>query len=150
MAADMRAETGPGASGWARGSHTCSGTAPAFEPNPTTASTNAVERTQGARCGPWAAITAKDWLPERSASSTNAKSNAAAPNWVITPYHWPARWTSSRTRWSASTNSSDVTAMSSHKNKKVPTADAAGTSSRVVTKRGSTHDPVRLESPWPV
>ena len=34
MAADMRAETGPGASGWARGSHTCSGTAPAFEAEP--------------------------------------------------------------------------------------------------------------------
>ncbi len=64
----------------------------------------------------------------------------AAPNWVITPYHWPACWTSSRTRWSASTNSSDVTAISSHKNMKVPTADAVGTSSRVVTKRGSTHD----------
>ncbi len=80
MAADMRAETGPGASGWARGSQTWSGTAPAFEANPTTASTNAVERTQGARCGPWAAITAKDWLPARSANSTKPRSNAAAPN----------------------------------------------------------------------
>ena len=79
MAADMRAETGPGASGCARGSQTWSGTAPAFEPNPTTASTNAVERTQGARCGPWAAITAKDWLPARSASSTNAKEQHRRP-----------------------------------------------------------------------
>ena len=41
MAADISADTGPGASGWARGSHTCSGTAPALEPNPTTARTNA-------------------------------------------------------------------------------------------------------------
>ena len=79
MAADMRAETGPGASGWARGSHTCSGTAPAFEPNPTTASTNAVERTQGARCGPWAAITAKDWLPARSASNTSRQEQHRRP-----------------------------------------------------------------------
>src|SRR5665647_3025989 len=38
----MSAETGLGASGWAFGSHTCKGTAPAFDPNPRTASTNAV------------------------------------------------------------------------------------------------------------
>ena len=96
MAADMRAETGPGASGWARGSQTCSGTAPAFDPNPTTASTNAASAPRARGAGRRAAITAKDWLPAWLASSTSAKSNAAAPNWVITAYHWPACCTSPR------------------------------------------------------
>ena len=41
MAPDMSADTGLGASGWARGSHTCSGTAPAFDAKPASARTNA-------------------------------------------------------------------------------------------------------------
>src|ERR1035441_7658365 len=62
MAPDMRAETGPGASGWARGSQTCSGTAPAFEEKPARASRNARERTAGESPPAWARIAAKDWL----------------------------------------------------------------------------------------
>ncbi len=87
MAADIRADTGPGASGWARGSQTCRGTMPAFEPNPTTASTNALSRTQGGRWADLAAMAAKDWLPVWVARSTRPTSNARAPNCVITAYH---------------------------------------------------------------
>ena len=147
MAADIRADTGPGASGWARGNHTCSGTAPAFDPKPITASTKAVLRTHAGRCGDRSAMTAKDWLPERVASSTKPRINAAAPNCVITAYHCPAPCTSLRCAWSARTRKSDVTAISSQRNKKVVTLDAAGTSSRVVTKSGRMHEAVRLESP---
>ena len=87
MAADIRADTGPGASGWARGSHTWSGTMPAFDPNPTTASTKALSRTQAGRCADRAAMAANDWLPAWVARRTRPTSRAAAPNWVITAYH---------------------------------------------------------------
>ena len=136
MAADIRADTGPGASGWARGSHTCSGTMPAFEPNPTTASTKALLRTQAGRCADLRGDDGERLAPGRVASSTRPTSNAAAPNWVITAYHWPAGCTSDAARWSTRTSRSDVTAISSHRNKNVVTLDAAGTSSRVVTKSG--------------
>src|SRR5271166_4509782 len=149
MAADIRADTGPGASGWARGSHTCRGTAPAFDPKPTSASTKAVLRTQAGRCGDLRAMTAKDWLPERVDSNTSPRINAAAPNCVIAAYHCPATCTSLWCAWSVRTRRSDVTAMSSQRNKNVVTLDAAGTSSRVITNNGRMHEAVRLESPWP-
>ena len=44
--------------------------------------------------------------------------------------------TSDRRRWSTRTSRSEVTAISSHRNKNVVTLDAAGTSSRVVTNKG--------------
>ncbi|CKU53532.1 Uncharacterised protein [Mycobacterium tuberculosis] len=45
IAALINADTGLGASGWARGSQACSGTRPAFEPNPTSVSINTAART---------------------------------------------------------------------------------------------------------
>ena len=87
MAADISAETGPGASGCARGNHTCKGTAPALDAKPTSASTKAVLRTHAGRCGDRRAMTAKDWLPQRVASKTNPRIKAAAPSCVITAYH---------------------------------------------------------------
>src|SRR5271166_2452411 len=150
MAADIKADTGPGASGWARGNQTCKGTAPAFDPKPTRASTKEVLRAQTGRCDDLTAMTAKDWLPERVASKTNPRINAAAPNCVITAYHWAATCTSLRRAWSVRTRKSDVTAMSSQRNKNVVTLDAAGTRSSVVTNNGRMHEAVRLERPWPV
>ncbi len=87
MAADIRADTGPGASGWARGSHTCRGTMPAFDPNPTTASTKALSRTQTGRWPDLEAMVVNDWLPVWVARRTRPTSKAVAPNWVITAYH---------------------------------------------------------------
>ena len=44
MAALISAETGLGASGWARGSQACMGTSPAFDPNPADVSRNTAVR----------------------------------------------------------------------------------------------------------
>src|ERR1035438_1604529 len=87
IAPDMSAEAGLGASGWALGSQTCKGTAPAFDPNPTRASRNAVLRTAAGRCTAWIRIAAKVWLPAWAESITRAKRIADAPAWVITAYH---------------------------------------------------------------
>src|SRR5450631_1230026 len=122
---------------------------PAFDPNPTTASTKAPPRTPAARCPDLAVMAANDWLPAWVARRTSPTTSAAAPNWVITAYHWPADATSGRRRWSTRTRSREVIAISSHRNRNVVTFDAAGTRSRVVTNMGRTHDAVRLERPWP-
>ena len=120
---------------------------PAFEPNPTTASTKALPRTQAGRCADRAAMAANDWLPVWVARSTRPTRRAAAPNWVITAYHWAAEATSERRRWSTRTSRSEVTAISSHRNRNVVTLDAAGTRKSVVTNSGRTHDAVRLDRP---
>ena len=53
MELDISADTGLGASGWAFGNQTCSGTAPAFDANPRSASTNAKDRTVEERASEW-------------------------------------------------------------------------------------------------
>ena len=71
---------------------------PALDPKPMTTSTKAVLRTQAGKCAEVAAIAANDWLPACVAKSTRPTSSAAAPNWVITAYHWAATCTSDRRR----------------------------------------------------
>ena len=44
IAALISADTGLGASGWARGSQACNGTRPAFDPNPATVNANTAIR----------------------------------------------------------------------------------------------------------
>ena len=136
MAPDMSAETGEGASGWARGSQTCSGTAPAFDPKPARARTNARDRTAGGIPPAWAAIAAKDWPPACAPIRTNASRIAAAPAWVITAYHWAAS-RASRRRCPVSSSSSDDSAISSQAAMNVAMLAAAGTSSRLVMNSGS-------------
>jgi hypothetical protein len=60
IAADSIAETGDGASACARGSHTCSGTRPDFDPNPASTSTNTTPRSAGDR---WAARSSANESP---------------------------------------------------------------------------------------
>ncbi len=55
-------------------------------------------RTQVGRRADPAAIAANDWLPALAATMTSPTSSAAAPNWVITAYHWAATCTSGRRR----------------------------------------------------
>ena len=71
IAADIRADTWLGASGCARGSQTCSGTRPAFDPNPASASTN-TSRPACSATARWRrpGSPAKDSSPAAPASST--------------------------------------------------------------------------------
>ncbi len=96
MAADISAETWLGASGCARGSQACSGTRPAFDPNPARTRTNTVPFTRRGqvRCG----------LRERgervtvrvAAKSISPARTHTKPRWVITAYQRAASATSGR------------------------------------------------------
>ena len=146
IAPDISAETGLGASGCARGSQTCSGTAPAFDAKPARASTNTAERTASGSAPAWSRIAANDWPPACAPDRTSASRIAAAPAWVITAYHWAAARASAR-RCPVSSSSSDDSAISSHAAMNVAMLAAAGTSSRLVTNSGSSAATARL--PWP-
>ena len=63
---------------------------------------------------------------------------ATSPRCVITAYQRPACATAGRLRCSATTSSSEVSAISSQHSSSVPTLAATGTSSIAVTNSGST------------
>jgi hypothetical protein len=105
-------------------------------------------RTPGERWSAAERIEAKLCPPAWAASRSRENRIAAAPTWVITAYHSAALRVAWLRRWSTSTSSSEVRAMSSHSTRKVATLPAAGTSSMVVTNSGRTTETVRVESPW--
>src|SRR4051794_33514170 len=112
MTPDMTAETGEGATGWARGSHTWSGTIPAFVPKPTTN-----KRNSASRVGPpsLAAAAGKSWNasePADEARIAKAIAIAAVARWVSARYRYPARATPASGR-GPNTRIADVRAMAS-------------------------------------
>src|SRR3954447_7255506 len=135
MAALSMADTGDGASGCALGSHTCSGTRPAFDPKPANSTTNTNEPSPGARCAPRRVV--KLSPPAAAAYTVRATSRATNPSWVITAYHQPASRTAGPRRWSATTRISEVSAISSHSTRNVETPAAHGTSTSAAAKTGS-------------
>lgn len=147
MAALINAETGLGASGWARGSHACSGTAPALDVNAAATSTNTSPRSVGdTPCAP-ARRAAKVSPPACAAKTENPTSRRISPRWVITAYQAPACRTEARSRCSASTSSSEPSAISSHSTRNVDTDAATGTRTKVSANSGSTPCAVRDPSP---
>ena len=146
MAPDISADTGLGASGWARGSQTCRGTAPAFDAKPASASMNARERTAGGIPPAARRMSAKDCPPACGLIRTNARRIAAAPAWVITAYHCAASraWL----RWCpVSSSSREDSAISSQAAMNVATLAAVGTSSKLVVNSGSRTAAARLPLP---
>lgn len=72
---------------------------------------------------------------------------ATRPRWVITAYQRPALATSGRRRCSATTSSSEVSAISSQTSSSVPTLAASGTSIMASTNSGSTACTPRASNP---
>src|SRR5262249_9154360 len=89
IAADISAETWLGASAWARGSHGCRGTAPAFDANPHRHSTNTVPLTAAGTAELCPRIAMKS-DPAAAASHARPSSRATNPAWVIAAYHTAA------------------------------------------------------------
>ena len=147
IAALSIADTCDGASGCALGSHTCSGTSPALDPNPTKISTNTNPRSPG---GSDPARSAWNVSPPAAAAKESSPIRIATrPRWVITAYHVPAPATAGRLACSASTSSSDVSAINSHSTRNVDTLAAHGTSSSVQANSGSTACTPRPLGPCP-
>src|SRR5712691_5390295 len=78
---DISAETWPGATGCARGNHTCSGISPALVPQPTNASTKTRSRTRGSSPA-WRSV-AKSQAPPVVRSTNKATTRKAVPTWVM-------------------------------------------------------------------
>ena len=90
IAADISAETLLGASGCARGSHACSGTIPAFDPNPIPVATKISPATVG-DSPPAASRRAGNEPSTAFAENTSSPTMMATrPRWVITAYQRPA------------------------------------------------------------
>src|SRR5215831_16856678 len=85
IAALINADTWLGASAWARGSHGCSGTAPAFEANPNRHNTNTVPLTAGDSAAELARMAGKS-VPTAAASQARPNSRVTNPAWVIVAY----------------------------------------------------------------
>ncbi len=81
MMPDIKADTGLGAIGCARGSHKCSGTIPALVPKPTNASRKTAVRSAGVIKAALARISAK--LPACGRNNRKAPITAAAPACII-------------------------------------------------------------------
>ena len=147
IAADISADTLLGASGWARGSHACNGTIPAFDPNPIPVATKTSPATVGD--SPLAASLSAGNDPSTAfAENTSSPTMMATrPRWVITAYQRPARATAGRLRCSATTSSNEVSAINSQHSRKVPTLPATGTSIIAVTNSGSVVCTSRLSRP---
>ncbi len=125
IAADIKAETWLGAAGCARGSQTCSGAMPAFEPNANSASAKTADAAAGEAAAPCTRSAAK----LRSAPCPrmrNAASSAANPACVMTAYHSPAAGASSSAE-PLMTSRYDETAISSQPKRKVMALPAAAT-----------------------
>lgn len=80
IAALINADTGLGASGWARGSQACSGSSPAFEPNPARVSANTMSRT------PLGSVQVPVSRSEPAAADATMSPTRTSkkPSWVIT------------------------------------------------------------------
>ena len=83
IAALINAETGLGASGCALGSHACSGSRPAFDPNPRTVSRKIALRGPGVRLSTFAAMVVKASPPPVADKTTRAIRMNTKPNWVM-------------------------------------------------------------------
>ncbi len=83
---DMRADTWLGATGWARGSQTCSGITPALVPKPSSASRKTSVAAPGDRCRPAVANASKESDPPGADEPRIRKHTMmqAVPAWVIT------------------------------------------------------------------
>src|SRR5260370_27943558 len=90
MAPDISAETWLGASGWARGNHTWSGTTPALEPNPANAARNTTAPVTDPRDGPARRRAAKLSPLAWAARRKKATRLMTSPRSVITADHQPA------------------------------------------------------------
>src|ERR1035437_8907041 len=91
---DMTAETWDGATGWARGSQTWNGMAPAFVAKPTQTRTRAMLRVASDRPGAAACQAAKSSCPPAApARIANATRIAAVATWVRARYTFPAETT---------------------------------------------------------
>ena len=84
-----RADTGEGAAGCASGSHTCSGTRPAFAPKPNSASRNATVAQVGVSCAARIASNVNCQLPP--CMTPNDSRMPIAPRCAISRYRKPAR-----------------------------------------------------------
>ena len=124
---DISAETWLGAAGCARGSQTCSGTRPAFEPKPTSARTKTAFRVAGARDPAPARRASNDHEPAPPLPSRKkAASRAARPRCAMTMYQRPPLMLSGRS-CSVMTRKPDATAMSSQASTNVRTLEAQTT-----------------------
>ena len=84
---DMSAETWLGATGCAIGSQTCSGTMPALEPKPKSASKKIASRTSGVEAGRASTrMAANEAVKSLPASRRNIATSAAKPTWVMAMY----------------------------------------------------------------
>ena len=148
IAADISAETWLGASGWARGSQACSGRMPAFEANPIKVSANTSPAVVGESVVAATRNAGNESLSACPVSTSSPIRMATNPRWVITAYQRAADATSARWLCSASTSSSEVSAISSQHTRNVPTLPAAGTSSMAATNSGSVACTQRPSRPW--
>ena|SRR6266536_24008 len=119
---------------------------PAFEPNPTNASTNTTDFAQPGNTA--ARNASNDSPPAFDANTTRARRIATRPACVIAAYHTPAVRTAGRSRCSASTSTNDVSAINSHSTRNVVTLPAKGTHTIAATNNGSIACDVREPAPW--
>ena len=126
MTALISAEAWLGASGWARGSHTCSGTRPDFAAKPTTSRTNAT--LPATDDGSALASTPKPTPPVCPTSTANPARIATRLRCVMTAYQSAASRAAGLRACSASTRTVEAPAMSSQASRKLTTSAAAGTS----------------------
>lgn len=122
----MRAEAWLGASGCARGSHTCTGTSPALAPKPSTSRTNATPAVP--ERGSTRARSVNAVPPPAAASTANPAVIATMDRCVITAYQSPASRAAAEVACSASTSTAEAPAMSSQASRNDTTSPAAGTS----------------------
>ena len=140
IAADISADTWLGASGWARGSHACSGTMPGLRPEPDQAQQEHHARDRGDRSAA-AARSAEQPSPgvaqrtdQQPDQDRDESRGASSPR---TSGRRP-RTAGRAARCSATTSSSEVNAISSQHTRNVATLAATGTSSIAATNSGST------------
>jgi hypothetical protein len=92
-------------------------------------------------------MTANESPPARDASTTSASRIATNPTWVIAAYQCAAVRTAALWRCSASTKSSEDSAMSSQSTSNVDALPAAGTISRLHTNKGYVACTARPDKP---
>ncbi len=148
IAALMSAETGLGASGWARGSQACSGTRPALEPKPISARMKTPSRVPWLGCA-WRSASKVSPCPAAASQESPARM-ATSPMCVMTAYQTPASRTASSRGCPDRISTSDPAAISSQAASSVDTEAAAGTSSRLTANSGHVACATRPDSaPWP-
>src|SRR5579859_1181152 len=143
IAALISADTGLGASGWARGSHACSGTSPHLEPKPTSVNTRTSVRVADGIVPVFAIRAVNVSAPRADADHTSKPtSNARNPSCVITAYSSPAARTLG-SRWELSTSTSELTAINSQPSRNVVIDPASATSNIAATNTGSSSNEIR-------